>query len=102
MLFMLKIEYTMPPHFSAAQAEDLRQRENEHASRLIEQKTIVRMWRIVGTQANFSLWRTDTLEDLHATLAALPMFPYLKIQVTPVIDHPLASASTATFQGPGS
>ena len=32
----------------------------------------------------------DTLEGLHATLVQLPMFPYLRIDVTPLIEHPLA------------
>jgi muconolactone D-isomerase len=95
MLFMLNIDYTMPPHFTPAQADALRQQENEHAGRLAQQGTLVRIWRVVGTQSNFSLWRADTLEALHGELSRLPMFPYLKIHVTPLVDHPLAGQCQA-------
>lgn len=91
MLFMLRIEYTMPPHFTAAQAAEMRQAENDHARQLAERGTLVRIWRVVGTQANFSLWQSDTLEALHVELSCLPMFPFLKITVTPLIEHPLAA-----------
>lgn len=95
MLFMLHIDLTVPHHFTPEQTNDLRQRENAHALELIQQGTLLRIWRVVGTHSNYSLWSASTLEVLHATLAGLPMFPYLKIQVNPLIDHPLATACTS-------
>ena len=96
MLFMLNVVYTMPPHFTPTQADDLRRREIEHAAHLVDQGVLVRIWRVVGTQSNYSLWRADTLEQLHAELGKLPMFPYLRIDVTPLVEHPLASRCTAS------
>lgn len=98
MLFMLKIDYTQPAHFTAAQAEALRQQEDEHAGALAQAGTLVRIWRVVGASSNFSLWRADTLEALHAELSRLPMFPHLKIAVTPLIEHPLARRCLPTHE----
>jgi muconolactone D-isomerase len=50
---------------------------------------MLRIWRVVGRVANFSVWQADTLEDLHAAVMSMPMFPYMKIDVTPLIDHPV-------------
>jgi muconolactone D-isomerase len=98
MLFMLKIDYTQPAHYTAQQAEELRREEDAHAGALAEQGTLVRIWRVVGAPSNFSLWRADTLEALHAQLSRLPMFPFLKIQATPLIEHPLAHRCLPTLE----
>ena len=49
---------------------------------------MVRIWRIVGRVANFSVWDAPTLEALHDKVSSLPMFPYMKIDVMPLINHP--------------
>jgi muconolactone delta-isomerase len=44
--------------------------------------------RIVGKRANFSIWDVDSLEELHESFQSLPMFPWMDITVTPLIEHP--------------
>lgn len=43
--------------------------------------------RVVGQLANFSIWETATVEELHAVLQSLPMYPFMTISVTPIIKH---------------
>ena len=93
MLFMLKIVVNLPPAMPQAAKDVLRERENARATELINAGTMVRIWRIVGRVANFSLWHADTLEDLHAVLMSMPMFPYMEIDVTPLIDHPVTQVA---------
>jgi muconolactone D-isomerase len=95
MLFMLKIIVNLPPQMPQADKDALRERENARATELIGQGTMVRIWRIVGRVANFSVWHANTLEDLHAVLMTLPMFPYMEIDVTPLIDHPVTQVAEA-------
>ena len=38
-----------------------------------------RIWRIVGQVANFSVWEADSLEEMHANIGSLPMYPYMKV-----------------------
>jgi muconolactone D-isomerase len=53
----------------------------------------------VGRTANVSIWQTPSLETLHETLASLPMFPYMQIDLTPIIDHPM-TALAESVHGP--
>lgn len=95
MLFMCQIDVSIPPDMPQAQKDELRKRENARAEQLIGEGVMVRIWRIVGRVANFSLWEAPTLEALHETLMSLPMFPYMKIDVTPLIDHPCTAIAEA-------
>jgi muconolactone D-isomerase len=95
MLFILNIDVSIPADMPAAEKDVLRERENARAAELIAEGTMVRIWRIVGRVANVSLWHADTLEGLHAVLMSMPMFPYMKIEVTPVIDHPVTQLADA-------
>ena len=65
MLFMLRIDVSIPPEMPQADKDALRKRENARAEELIANGTLVRIWRVVGRVANLSLWHTDSLEALH-------------------------------------
>jgi muconolactone D-isomerase len=95
MIFMVRIDVTIPPEMPAAEKDKLRERENARARELIEEGTMLRIWRIVGRVANFSLWQADTLEALHEKVGSLPMFPYMKVDVTPLINHPMTEVAEA-------
>ena len=95
MLFMLEIESRLPPDMPEAERKSLLAREHARSSELIEQGMLLRIWRIVGRVANFSVWQAETPEKLHEALASLPLFPYMSIDVTPMIDHPMTSAVEA-------
>jgi muconolactone D-isomerase len=99
MQFLLNIDVSIPPDMPQKDKDSLRQRENDRATQLIEQGVMIRIWRVVGRVANFSLWRADSLEQLHEALMSMPMFPYMKIDVTPVIDHPVTPLAEARNGG---
>jgi len=46
------------------------------------------LWRIVGEWANYSVFDVEDNDELHQILSGLPLFPYLKISVTPLAVHP--------------
>ncbi len=46
------------------------------------------IWRIVGEYANYSIFDVDSNDELHHILSGLPLFPYMKIHVTPLAMHP--------------
>jgi muconolactone D-isomerase len=95
MIFMLRIDVSIPPEMPQADKDKLRERENARAMELINEGSMVRIWRIVGRIANFSLWEAPTLEALHEKVSSLPMFPYMKVDVTPLINHPATEAAEA-------
>src|SRR3546814_17964995 len=46
------------------------------------------IWRVVGEYANYSIFDVDSNEELHEILTGLPLFPYMRIAVTPLCRHP--------------
>ena len=95
MLFLLRIDVSIPADMPQADKDKLRERENARAADLIAEGTMQGIWRIVGRIANNSLWKADTLEILHDKVSSLPMFPYMKIDVTPLINHPMTETANA-------
>jgi muconolactone D-isomerase len=91
-LFLLNIRTQLPGEWSPEQRADMLQREFTAGVKLMEQRVILRMLRVVGQLANFSVWQTATLEDLHAVLQSLPLFAFMTITVIPVIKHPVEEA----------
>jgi len=95
MLFLLRIDVSIPADMPQAEKDKLRERENARAAELIAEGTMQGIWRIVGRIANHSLWKADTLEILHDKVSSMPMFPYMKIDVTPLINHPMTETANA-------
>jgi muconolactone D-isomerase len=95
MLFLLRIDVSIPADMPQADKDKLRERENARAAELIAEGTMQGIWRIVGRIANNSLWKADTLEILHDKVSSMPMFPYMKIDVTPLINHPMTEIANA-------
>jgi muconolactone D-isomerase len=94
MLFLVNIQVNMPADVPQQKKDELRERENARAMELIKAGKMRRIWRIVGQTANYGIWEADTLEELHANLGSLPMYPYFKVEVTPLIAHPATEAWT--------
>ena len=92
MRFFLNIRVQLPGEWTAEQRADLVRRETEAAVDLIHRRVLRRTFRIVGQLANFSIWETDTPEELHAVLQSLPLYPFMTISVTPIIKHPVEEA----------
>jgi len=92
MLFMVRIDVSLPADMPQSGKDDLRKRENARAHELIAARKLRRIWRIVGTTANYGIWEADSLDELHTNLGSLPLYPYMKIEVTPLIAHPVTTA----------
>ena len=93
MLFLLNIRTQLPGDWTAEHRAEMLQREFAVGVKLMEQRVIVRMFRVAGQLANFSVWQTATPEELHTVLQTLPLFAFMTITVTPVIKHPVEEAN---------
>lgn len=89
MRWLCNIRADLPGEWTQAQRDDMVNRENEQAATLMKRGVLRRIFRIVGQTANYSIWETETPEDLHAALRSLPMFPFQHITVVPIIKHPV-------------
>jgi muconolactone D-isomerase len=92
MRFLLNIQVRLPGEWTEEQRKDMIRRETEAAVEFMHRGILRRTFRIVGQLANFSIWETQSPEELHAVLQSLPMYPYMTVTVTSIIKHPVEQA----------
>jgi muconolactone D-isomerase len=92
MLFMVKIVVRLPGDWPKEKLEEINKRETARSMQMVREGKLKRIFRIVGQRANFSIWETETPEQLHETLTSMPLHPYMDITVTPIMKHTTTAA----------
>lgn len=88
MLYLVRMDVNLPHDMPAAQADDIKAREKAYAQDLQRQGKWLQLYRVVGEYANYSVFDVESNDELHTLLSGLPLFPYMKIHVTPLAKHP--------------
>ncbi|WP_214366110.1 muconolactone Delta-isomerase [Pseudonocardia sp. H11422] len=88
MLFHVKMDVAVPRDLDPAERETLLATEKARALELQRAGTWVHLWRVVGQYSNISIFDVGSTDELHEILWTLPLFPFMKIQVTPLAQHP--------------
>jgi muconolactone D-isomerase len=88
MLYLVHMRVELPADMPAPQAAEIKAREKAYAAELQTKGAWMHLWRVVGEYANYSVFDVESNDALHDMLAALPLFPYMRIQVTPLAHHP--------------
>lgn len=90
MLFLVRMDVNIPLDMPPAVADDIKAREKAYAQDLQRQGKWTHLYRVVGEYANYSIFDVASNDELHALLSGLPLFPYMRIKVTPLARHPSA------------
>jgi muconolactone D-isomerase len=90
MLFLVHMQVNLPHDLAPDKAADIKAREKAYAQELQRQGKWQHLWRIVGEYANYSVFDVQSNDELQELLSNLPLFPYMKIHVTPLAKHPSA------------
>lgn len=88
MLFHVRMDVSLPADLDPEVRAELVGRERARALELQRAGVWPQLWRIVGEYANFSIFDVESNDALHELLSSLPLFPYLRIHVTPLAQHP--------------
>jgi len=88
MLYLVHMEVNIPSSVSEQEATKIKSLEKEYSQNLQKSGKWPHLWRVVGEYANYSIFDVESNDDLHTILSGLPLFPYMKIQVTPLAKHP--------------
>lgn len=88
MLYLVRMDVHLPHDMPPAQAEEIKAREKAYSQELQRQGKWQQLHRVVGEYANYSVFDVDSHDELHTLLSALPLFPYMKMQVTALARHP--------------
>ncbi|XBB67547.1 muconolactone Delta-isomerase [Nocardioides sp. WV_118_6] len=90
MLFQVRMDVDLPRDLDPAQRDDVLARERAYSQELQRSGEWAHLWRIVGQYANISVFDVESNTRLHEILSSLPLFPYMRIEVTPLTTHPSA------------
>jgi muconolactone D-isomerase len=88
MLFHVEMDVRLPADMDEATASDIKAREKALAQDLQRTGKWRHLWRIAGRYANVSIFDVESIDELHGILMSLPLFPYMRITVTPLCRHP--------------
>ena len=90
MLFMVRMDVNIPRDLPTEQANEIKAREKAYSQDLQRDGRWKSIWRVVGEYANYSIFDVASNDELHQLLQGLPLFPFMKISVTPLAQHPSA------------
>jgi muconolactone D-isomerase len=90
MLFLVRMDVAIPTDLDPAVRERLLADEKARAQQLQKDGVWVHLWRVVGQYANYSVFDVPSGDALHEILWSLPLFPYMRVEVTALARHPSA------------
>jgi muconolactone D-isomerase len=93
MLFHVRMDVNIPRDPDATAAEKLLADERAQAQELQRAGTWRHLRRIVGHYANISVFDVENPLQLHQILTSPPLFPFMKVTVTPLCHHPSSIGS---------
>ena len=88
MLYHVRMDVRIPLDMDADVKADLVAREKAYAQEVQRSGRWPHLWRVVGEYANISILDVDSNDELHDLLSSLPLFPHMRIKVTPLAQHP--------------
>lgn len=90
MLFLVHMQVQIPPDAEKEMIERIKAEEKAYSQKLQREGKWRHLWRIAGEYANYSVFDVGSNDELHALISSLPLFPYMKVNVTPLAQHPSA------------
>lgn len=90
MLFHVTMDVKIPRDLPAGERAEILAREKAYSQDLQAQGKWRHIWRVAGQYANVSIFDVADNAELHDILSALPLFPFMEIEVTPLLRHPSA------------
>ena len=92
MLYLVHMVVDIPASVPAEEAARIKAEEKAYSQALQRAGKWRHLWRVVGEYANYSVFDVASNDELHDTLSQLPLFPFMKISVTPLAQHPSSIA----------
>ncbi|MCQ4321234.1 muconolactone Delta-isomerase [Stutzerimonas stutzeri] len=93
MLFLVHMQVNIPHDPDPTAAAALIAEEKAYSQELQRDGRWRHLWRVVGQYANYSVFDVAGNDELHLMLSALPLYPYMTLEVTPLAQHPSALAA---------
>ncbi|MCA3182461.1 MULTISPECIES: muconolactone Delta-isomerase [unclassified Cupriavidus] len=92
MLFMVEMTVRIPHSLDPQVADKIKAEEKAYSQQLQRDGKWRHLWRVAGQYANVSIFDVKDADELHTILTALPLYPYMEMQVTALAQHSSAIA----------
>jgi muconolactone delta-isomerase len=89
--FFVTFTPSAPAGTPATEIADVKAREAERARELGARGQLIRLWQLPadnGVAPALGLWRAASAAEMRAIVEALPLYPYVTTQTTPLTPHP--------------
>ncbi len=90
MLFLVRMEISLPRDAEPQWLDELKVSEKARAGELQRMGKWIHLWRVVGRFANVGVFDVDSNDELHTLISSLPFYPFMDITVIPLARHPSA------------
>ncbi|SJM73007.1 muconolactone Delta-isomerase [Psychrobacter piechaudii] len=88
MLFHVRMDVLIPTTMDPAVVDKLKAEEKAISQKLQQQGKWRHIWRLAGEYSNFSIFDVESNQELHEIMMSLPLYPFMKVEVTPLLRHP--------------
>ncbi|MDZ4091408.1 MAG: muconolactone Delta-isomerase [Arthrobacter sp.] len=88
MYFAVRMDVSIPFDMDPQARTELLAREKAYSQELQRTGEWKNIWRCVGEYANLSIFDVASNERLHEILWGLPLFPHMRMDITPLAGHP--------------
>ncbi len=88
MLYLVHMIVELPSSLPPSEAERIKAKEKAYSQELQRVGKWPHLWRVAGEYANYSVFDVESNDELHDILSRLPLFPFMRITVTPLAKHP--------------
>ncbi|RNF47323.1 muconolactone Delta-isomerase [Marinomonas hwangdonensis] len=88
MLFKVEMTVNIPKDLPTAEADAIKLKEKNYSQELQEAGIWVHLWRVVGQYSNVSIFDVRDNAHLHEVLTGLPLYPFMKMNVVALCQHP--------------
>ena len=92
MLYLVRMDVNIPSDLPVDQVNEVKASEKAYSQDLQRDGRWKHIWRVTGEYSNYSIFDVSSNDELHNLLQALPLYPFMKISVTPLSQHPSAIA----------
>lgn len=88
MLFHVRMDVTLPHDLDPNRRAELVAAEKDRMLELQKLGVWPHLWRVAGQDSNISVFDVPSNDELHACLSSLPLWEFMKVEVTPLATHP--------------
>jgi muconolactone D-isomerase len=88
LLFHVRMDVSLPHDLDHNRRAELIAAEKERALELQKLGVWPHLWRVVGHHSTICVFDVPSNDELHAFLSSLPLWEFMRVEVTPLAQHP--------------